>query len=536
MRSSARSKGGVFWLVLSACMAWASVASAQTERYALVLGNNHGEPEDVELQFADDDARNFASVLMRFGDLEEDHLELLINASATQAEAALGRLNKKIAREHEASPDSEILLTVYYSGHADRTSLHMEGTHLSFDRIKALLDGSPANLKVLIVDACSSGELTRVKGAKPAPPFELSALEENTSQGLAIITSATAGENAQESDRLEGSFFTHHLLAGLLGAADSSGDQEITLTEAYQYAYRETLRATSRLPSIQHPTYSFALRGRRDVVLTRIYAKHKAYGYLELEPVGRFVIFKESAQGELVAEFATTKRTRLILKAGDYFVRWRDEDIIHEASVEIVAPRETTKLSRADFTQIPYAQVVRKGSVDMVHEPASTSLALMLTGGVIGESVEGTGAPWLMRAGLHLDMPVMTGQLNVRLGESSNKNDIVSLNQRLLGVELVGLKSWDVGRGAVGVGAGAGIDWVHQEFDTAGQAPDRDAFTPFLGPRALVSWSLTPRLNFVAGGSFDLVFTTQQDDAAVAPQRKYVLVPGAHLGVSAAFF
>ena len=62
------------------------------------------------------------------------------------------------------------------------------------------------------------------------------------------LAATAASEDAQESDELRGSFFTHYLVSGLLGAADEDGDGAVTLAEAYDHAYAATLRATSRTP------------------------------------------------------------------------------------------------------------------------------------------------------------------------------------------------------------------------------------------------------------------------------------------------
>ena len=40
---------------------------------------------------------------------------------------------------------------------------------------------------------------------------------------------------------LGGSLFTHHLLSAMRGASDSDGDGQVTLFEAYSYAYERTL-------------------------------------------------------------------------------------------------------------------------------------------------------------------------------------------------------------------------------------------------------------------------------------------------------
>ena len=59
------------------------------------------------------------------------------------------------------------------------------------------------------------------------------------------MTSSSENEAAQESERLRGSFFTHALLTGVRGAADASGDGKVTLGEAYQFAFNETLAQTT---------------------------------------------------------------------------------------------------------------------------------------------------------------------------------------------------------------------------------------------------------------------------------------------------
>jgi len=79
-------------------------------------------------------------------------------------------------------------------------------------------------------------------------------------EGLALLTASSANEDAQESDELKGSFFSHALISGLLGAADSNGDGDVVLEEAYHHAYESTLRATSRHPGGPRSTQLFNTR------------------------------------------------------------------------------------------------------------------------------------------------------------------------------------------------------------------------------------------------------------------------------------
>jgi uncharacterized caspase-like protein len=65
-------------------------------------------------------------------------------------------------------------------------------------------------------------------------------------EGTIVLTASTLTEDAQESDPLGGSFFTHYLLSGLHGAADDNGDRVVTVAEAFSYARDQTIIASSR--------------------------------------------------------------------------------------------------------------------------------------------------------------------------------------------------------------------------------------------------------------------------------------------------
>ena len=68
-----------------------------------------------------------------------------------------------------------------------------------------------------------------------------------------------------------GSYFTHNLISGMRGAADSSGDKLVTLAEAYKYAYDRTVVSTAMLPvGAQHPNYDFRLSGQGELVLSSL--------------------------------------------------------------------------------------------------------------------------------------------------------------------------------------------------------------------------------------------------------------------------
>ena len=82
---------------------------------------------------------------------------------------ALFVLDARIRREA-----GETLLFVYYSGHADAGDLHLGATSLPLHELRALLEGSAAGSRVLVLDACRSGALTQAppdrSDLRPLPP------------------------------------------------------------------------------------------------------------------------------------------------------------------------------------------------------------------------------------------------------------------------------------------------------------------------------------------------------------------------------
>jgi hypothetical protein len=107
-----------------------------------------------------------------------------------------------------------------------------------------LVRGSAGDVRILVIDSCRSGAVTRVQGGTPAPPITLSD-PGGTDEGVIVLT-ASAGEDAQESDALGGPFFTHYLLPALSGTADTDGDHRVTVTEAFQYTRDQSGLASAR--------------------------------------------------------------------------------------------------------------------------------------------------------------------------------------------------------------------------------------------------------------------------------------------------
>jgi hypothetical protein len=129
---------------------------------------------------------------------------------------------------------------------------------------------------------------------------------------------------SQESDQLESSYFTHHLLVALRGAGDADRDGRVTLGEAYRYAYNHTLAATA-LTAVgeQHVTLETDFRGKGEVALTypgratsrlRVPAEFDGQLLLQLLPSWSVLAELQKAKGEPIelalppGEYAATVR------------------------------------------------------------------------------------------------------------------------------------------------------------------------------------------------------------------------------------
>jgi hypothetical protein len=202
-------------------------------------------------------------------------------------------------------------------------------------------------VRLLVVDACHSAALTRVKGGRSAPRMALQLGDRLSGEGIVFLTSSAASEEAQESDELHSSFVTHYLASGLLGAADSNQDGVVVLREAYRHAYENTIRASSSTAAgVQHPTYRYELGGQGDIELSRLrFGARRATARL---PAGSsFLLFRGDRDGPVVAEVGGQDEARAItLKPGSYFVRARGADHLLEGTVDL-PPAVTSWWTRA---------------------------------------------------------------------------------------------------------------------------------------------------------------------------------------------
>jgi hypothetical protein len=162
-------------LLVFVLLALPSSALARVQRFALIAGNNRGHAPDLELRYAESDASKVAQVLRDLGGFEPADIVILRGEDAQTVRSTLINLNDRI-RAAGAIPGQQALLFVYYSGHADAQALRLGPSRLEFRELAQLVRGSSANFRLLVVDACRSGTLTRLKGGHLVAPFDISTI------------------------------------------------------------------------------------------------------------------------------------------------------------------------------------------------------------------------------------------------------------------------------------------------------------------------------------------------------------------------
>ena len=291
--------------------------------YGILVGTNVGGAGQQTLRYAEDDARKMADVLRQLGRYGQADLRVLVRPDAAHLLATVDDVAARM-RAHQAKGEQAVLV-FYYSGHARAGSFSLGGEELAVTTLREKLRQIPSTLTLVVLDACQSGQFARIKGVEAAADFSYNSVSRLTTKGIAVMASSTAQELSQESDELHSSYFTHHLIVALRGAADADGDGRVSLDEAYRYAYRRTLASTSETQvGGQHVTLETDLAGQGDVPVT-----YPAESRSQLELPGALdarVLVQQKPSGNVVAEVQKAKGAplRLAFTAGSYEAIVRD--------------------------------------------------------------------------------------------------------------------------------------------------------------------------------------------------------------------
>ncbi|HEY4245007.1 MAG TPA: caspase family protein [Kofleriaceae bacterium] len=324
--------------------------------YAIVVGSNAGGPGQERLQFAEDDARSVAETLTDLGGYAPGSVDILLHPTPAELRQHLDALAARVAADTAAGRQSRVLF--YYSGHARADAIDLGADELPLAELRARLFAVPATLEIVVLDACQSGAFSRAKGAHAATDFSISSRQHLDASGVAVLASSAGSELSQESEELRASYFTHNLLVGLRGAGDTDHDGQVTLDEAYRYAYHQTLLATAATAiGGQHVSLEVELKGHGEVPLSFPRAATASIT-LPAALAGQAIVSDTRAH-KVVAELYKAKGApiRIALAPGAYDVLVRDGDHLERCAV--AAPGE---VDLATCRSEPLANNRRKGA------------------------------------------------------------------------------------------------------------------------------------------------------------------------------
>jgi uncharacterized caspase-like protein len=147
----------------------------------------------------------------------------------------------------------------FYFATADINFSNPSQNGLKYDEIEGLLDGIPARNKLLLMDACHSGEVDKDDGvtmfstkteSKPKTglqnSFELMRLlfaDLKKGTGTVVISAASGGGYALENEDIENGIFTYCLIEAVSKSkADANDDKEISVSELRNYIFEGVKR------------------------------------------------------------------------------------------------------------------------------------------------------------------------------------------------------------------------------------------------------------------------------------------------------
>ena len=321
--------------------------------------------------------------------------------------------------------------------------------------------------------------------------------KELEAEGMAILTSSAAGENSQESDRLRSSFFSHHFVNALRGAADKNRDGNVTLTEAYTYAYHQTVRSSGRTLGLQHPTYRYNIKGRGDLVLTRAADARTHSGRLVFERAGRYLVFEGREGGPLVAELVVgEKGASIALPPRQYFVQRRGRTAYREFRFSLQTAQEVM-LNALSYRSVAYDRLVRKGGGERqgIH-------GFHVMGGARGDILMSQGPTGHVVLGYSLDLSWLSVGVRGRfsMSQTPSVDGAMQMNDTELGFGLVVQRFVDLDWFSVSLGLIVEGIVHYQTFETAGVAPDRQGFGVGFGGLLALERSLWPSVSLRAEG------------------------------------
>jgi formylglycine-generating enzyme required for sulfatase activity/TolB-like protein len=231
------------------CVLWTTTAihAAGPQRHAVIIGiNDYADPAIPDLKYAESDAKAVYDTLTdpAVGKFPKENVAMLLGKDATndKIKAALYKLR---------GVGKDDLVVVFYSGHGAKEgdeafwvtqnaeAKAIPATALPNSDIRKFLSGIPAQRLVILLDCCYAASTVKKSLSDPGKLFG-----DFAGKGRVTIAGAADNQEALEMPAAKAGVFTHFLVAGLRGSADTNADGAVTFDELWTYL-GDNVRKTS---------------------------------------------------------------------------------------------------------------------------------------------------------------------------------------------------------------------------------------------------------------------------------------------------
>jgi Caspase domain len=347
--------------VFAVCIYLSLLPHAEVHRMGLFIGNDRGLKSESELKYASRDAQEMSKIFRQTGLYQQADLILLTNTSLDQVQASMATIESSAQKRRKQGLQTQLF--VYFSGHGDAQSLHIHGQKLNRDELVTWLNNLPCELKIVVLDACESGDFLRSKGGSFLQDLPVQIENNLKSRGSIIVSSTSRGELAQESDEYRGAVFTHHLANGLRGLADYNGDGWIGLQESFEYSRRATSMDMALQGSLrQNPSFDLDLVGGSDPGLVPL-DRGKSWMLLRNFPSGTLDIYNANSLDRASSVWLSGSDSLAYrIQSGSYLFRFREggrEFVLNE----IISKNGGVSIDRKRFQEkVRWSWVSKGGS------------------------------------------------------------------------------------------------------------------------------------------------------------------------------
>lgn len=257
--------------------------------YVVAIGVSDYQDDDFDLNYAAKDAEDLVNLLGSKTESFDSFTKILV----TDTDATKDNIKAVKSQLMQTSVNDQVILFAAGHGLLDEEYNYYFATHdidfynpavrgLAYEELEGLLDGIPARKKLMLIDACHSGEVDEEEmntisttstgeGVKSRGFFNKTKTQNTTigleksidlmskyfndlrkGTGAMIISSASGAEFAFESSRWQNGIFTYALLEGLQSSkADVDKNGEVQVSELRNYVFDQVIQLTK---GQQHPT------------------------------------------------------------------------------------------------------------------------------------------------------------------------------------------------------------------------------------------------------------------------------------------